>query len=69
MTPSTAVFQKDGMTFYRLSVGGFDTRATAVTFCERFRARGGQCFVREQAGDAPLQWAQRKGGAIRLAAR
>lgn len=70
MTPSTAVFQKDGATFYRLSVGGFGTRATAVTFCERFRARGGQCFVREQAGDAPLQWAQRKAGApVRLAAR
>jgi Flp pilus assembly protein TadD/cell division septation protein DedD len=70
MTPSTAVFQKAGTTFYRLSVSGFDTRATAVTFCERFRSRGGQCFVREQAGDAPLQWAQRKGGSpVRLAAR
>lgn len=70
MTPSTATIQKAGVTFYRLSVGGFDSRARAVTFCERFRARGGQCFVREQAGDAPLQWAARKGGApIRLAAR
>ena len=68
MTPSTAVFQKAGMTFYRLSVSGFDTRTTAVTFCERFRARGGQCFVREQADDAPLQWAARK-QPIRLASR
>ena len=69
MTPSTAVFQKDGTTFYRLSVSGFDTRANAATFCERFRARGGQCFVREQAGDAPLQWAARKPAGVRLAAR
>lgn len=69
MTPSTAVFQKDGATFYRLSVGGFGTRANAATFCERFRARGGQCFVREQAGDAPLQWAARKGSAVRFAGR
>lgn len=68
MTPSTAVFQKDGVTFYRLSVGGFDTRASAVTFCERFRTRGGRCFVREQAGDTPLQWAGRKPG-VRLASR
>jgi Flp pilus assembly protein TadD len=67
-TPSTAVFVKDSRTFYRLSVGGFATRATAVDFCETFRTRGGNCFVREQAGDAPLQWASR-GGAVKFAAR
>ncbi|GAO40803.1 hypothetical protein SCH01S_51_01360 [Sphingomonas changbaiensis NBRC 104936] len=61
-TPSTAVFVKGSRTFYRLSVAGFDTRATAVSFCETFRTRGGQCFVREQAGDAPLQWAERGSG-------
>jgi Flp pilus assembly protein TadD len=61
-TPSTAVFVKDSRTFYRLSVGGFGTRGAAVSFCETFRAHGGQCFVREQAGDAPLQWAGRSGG-------
>ncbi|MBA2918566.1 tetratricopeptide repeat protein [Sphingomonas sp. MAH-20] len=68
LTPSTAVFVKDSRTFYRLSVGGFATRATAVSFCETFRTRGGSCFVREQAGDAPLQWAAR-GGAVKFAAR
>lgn len=68
LTPSTAVFVKDSRTFYRLSVGGFGTRATAVSFCETFRTRGGQCFVREQAGDAPLQWAGR-GGGVKFAAR
>jgi Flp pilus assembly protein TadD len=68
LTPSTAVFVKDARTFYRLSVGGFETRAMAVDFCETFRTRGGNCFVREQAGDAPLQWAGR-GGAVKFAAR
>ena len=68
-TPSTAVFVKAGTTHYRLSVGGFDTRAQAATFCGQFRARGGQCFVREEAGDAPLQWAKRSAGGMRLAAR
>jgi Flp pilus assembly protein TadD len=61
-TPSTAVFVKDSRTFYRLSVGGFGARGAAVSFCETFRSRGGQCFVREQAGDAPLEWAGRPGG-------
>ena len=61
-TPSTAVFVKDSRTFYRLSVSGFGTRASAVSFCETFRTRGGSCFVREQAGDAPLQWAGRASG-------
>jgi Flp pilus assembly protein TadD len=61
-TPSTAVFVKDSRTFYRLSVGGFGTRGAAASFCETFRTRGGQCFVREQAGDEPLQWAGRSGG-------
>ncbi|MFD1612105.1 SPOR domain-containing protein [Sphingomonas tabacisoli] len=60
-TPSTAVFVKGSATFYRLSVGGFGTRGSAVSFCETLRSRGGQCFVRETAGDAPLQWAGRSG--------
>lgn len=67
-TPATAVFVKDSRTFYRLSVSGFETRGAAARFCETFRSRGGQCFVREQAGDAPLQWAAR-GGSPRIAAR
>jgi Flp pilus assembly protein TadD len=66
--PSTAVFVNGGRTFYRLSVTGFATRAAAVGMCEELRARGGNCFVRQTAGDAPLQWAGRSGG-IRLAAR
>jgi len=66
--PSIATVARGGATFHRLSVSGFSTRSVAVSFCERLRARGGQCFVREMAGDTPLQWA-RRGGALRLAAR
>jgi Flp pilus assembly protein TadD len=66
--PSTAVFVNGGRTFYRLSVSGFATRAAAVGMCEQLRARGGKCFVRQTAGDAPLQWAGRS-GSFRLAAR
>ncbi len=66
--PATATIMRGNATFHRLSVSGFATRTTAVSFCESLRARGGQCFVREAAGDAPLQWARRSGG-TRLAAR
>lgn len=68
VVPSTMTVVKGGATFHRLSVGGFETRSVAVRFCEDLRSRGGQCFVRETAGDAPLQWAAR-GGPVRLAAR
>ena len=66
--PATATIVRGNATFHRLSVSGFAARATAVSFCESLRAHGGSCFVREAAGDAPLQWA-RRGGGTRLAAR
>ena len=66
--PSTAVFVNNGRTFYRLSVAGFATRGAAAEACEQVRAKGGRCFVRQTAGDAPLQWAGRSGG-VRFAAR
>ena len=45
--------------FHRLSVSGFDTRTEAVSLCGSIRAKGGACFVRETAGDAPVRWASR----------
>ena len=45
--------------FYRLSVSGFDTRGDANALCGTIRAKGGACFVRETAGDAPVRWASR----------
>lgn len=67
--PSTATFVRGNAVFRRLSVSGFATRADAVRVCETLRARGGQCFVRQTAGDMPLQWVMRSGGGTRMAAR
>lgn len=52
--------------FYRLSVGGF-ARGDADALCRRYRATGGVCFVRSNAGDQVAQWL-RKGG-MQLASR
>ena len=47
--------------FHRLSVSGFDSQAAAVRTCRSIRVKGGTCFVRANAGDAPVQWASRSG--------
>ena len=59
---STTVTLPKG-TFHRLSVAGFGSRAEAVRVCESVKAKGGACFVRAVAGDAPTQWASRYTGA------
>lgn len=69
-TPSSATYfsaSQEG-TLYRLSIAGFAKRADATAVCGRIKAKGGACFVRAVAGDAPLQWAQRKAG-MQVAAR
>jgi len=40
---------------YRVSVGGF-SRTQADRMCDRYRAEGGACFVRREAGDRVAQW-------------
>lgn len=40
---------------YRLSVGGF-SRDQADQMCRAYRAKGGACFVRREAGDRMAQW-------------
>lgn len=40
---------------YRLSIGGF-SRSEADRMCGRYRAKGGACFVRREAGDHMAQW-------------
>jgi cell division septation protein DedD len=45
--------------FHRLSIAGFDDRGDASQLCASIRARGGACFVRATAGDAPVRWASR----------
>jgi Flp pilus assembly protein TadD len=53
--------------FHRLAVSGFDAPADAARACQTVRSKGGVCFVRQTAGDAPVQWASRYNGRARRA--
>ena len=53
----TARVTINGRAVTRVSVAGFATRADAVRVCSSIQARGGSCFVRAAAGDAPVRWA------------
>ncbi len=53
--PQGMTFAAKTGTVYRLSVGGF-ARADADALCSRYRAHGGACFVRKDAGDRTAQW-------------
>jgi D-alanyl-D-alanine carboxypeptidase len=57
--PVSARFESAKGTVYRLSVKGFDSRAEAIGLCESLRRSGGTCFVRNSAGDRPIQYASR----------
>ncbi|HEX8257176.1 MAG TPA: SPOR domain-containing protein, partial [Allosphingosinicella sp.] len=59
---STTVTLPGKGTFHRLSVSGFGTHLAASRLCSSIRAKGGACFVRTTAGDAPVQWASRYTG-------
>lgn len=56
---STVVNLPGRGTFHRLSVAPFAAANDAARACHSIRARGGACFVRSVAGDAPLQYAMR----------
>ncbi len=56
---STTVTIPGRGTFHRLSVSGFETPREASQVCGTIRAKGGACFVRVTAGDAPVRWASR----------
>jgi Flp pilus assembly protein TadD len=55
LTPFGGETRVRGGSFYRLSVGGF-ARPDAMALCARLRSEGGNCFVREQAGDRVADW-------------
>ncbi|HEX8535021.1 MAG TPA: tetratricopeptide repeat protein [Allosphingosinicella sp.] len=59
---STTVSIPGKGTFHRLAVSGFETPAEAARTCQTIRGNGGTCFVRANAGDAPVQWASRYNG-------
>lgn len=62
-TPLTTTVQLRGKgTFHRLSVAGFASHAEASRVCRSVKAKGGACFVRSVAGDAPTRWAGRYTG-------
>lgn len=58
-TPMRARFNGPNGTVWRLSIKGFASRQEAVDRCEKLQGRGGSCFVRTVAGDAPVQFASR----------
>lgn len=57
--PMSARFASQKGTFYRLSVRGFDSVGQANALCGSIKHRGGSCFVRNFAGDVPVQYASR----------
>lgn len=66
LTPLSTTINVPGKgMLHRLSVAGFRDRAEADRTCRSVRAKGGVCFVRAVAGDAPTQWASRYASARR----
>lgn len=57
--PLRARFDSPKGTFWRLSVQGFATQREAIARCQLLKSRGGACFVRNVAGDSPVQIASR----------
>jgi hypothetical protein len=57
--PMSARFASPKGTFYRLSVQGFNSLGEANGLCNTLRRQGGTCFVRNAAGDTPVQYASR----------
>lgn len=55
--PVRARFNSPKGTFYRLSIQGFANQQEAVARCQLLKSRGGNCFVRGFAGDAPVSMA------------
>lgn len=53
--PLRARFDSPKGTFWRLSIQGFENQREALVRCEQLKSRGGHCFVRSVAGDAPVQ--------------
>lgn len=66
LTPlSTTVSVPGRGILHRLSVAGFASRESAGRACRSIQAKGGACFVRTVAGDAPVRWASRYSGGRR----
>ena len=58
-TPVSARFDSARGTVYRLSVKGFASAGEAQRLCGSLQRKGGNCFVRQVAGDSPVRFAAR----------
>jgi len=58
-SPMSARFVSAKVTFFRLSVHGFGSENEASALCSSLHRSGASCFVRNVAGDAPVQIAMR----------
>ena len=57
--PLRARFDSAQGTYWRLSIQGFTSQREAIARCNVLKNNGGKCFVRNFAGDAPVQMASR----------
>jgi Flp pilus assembly protein TadD len=57
--PVRARFDSPNGTYWRLSIQGFSNQREAIARCNQLKSHGGKCFVRNFAGDAPVQLASR----------
>jgi sporulation related protein len=57
--PMSARYASPKGVFYRLSVKGFGSVNEAAALCSSVRRSGGSCFVRNVAGDTPVEIASR----------
>lgn len=57
--PMRARFDSPNGTYWRLSIQGFGSQQEAQSRCRVLKNRGGACFVRSIAGDAPVRLASR----------
>jgi hypothetical protein len=60
--PVTMTIDMNGRLLHRVAISGFDKRGDAAQTCQSIRSRGGECFVRNSAGDAANSWAARYTG-------
>jgi len=57
--PVTMTLDHRGRLLHRVAISGFASRKEAAQVCTAIRTRGGECFVRSNAGDAAINWASR----------
>ena len=53
--PLRARFDSPNGTYWRLSIQGFSNQREAMERCQQLKNRGGKCFVRNFAGDRPVE--------------